>query len=748
MGTIVDSENVVASLEEAPDRLRAEIGRYLSPQSVGPYGFVDFRLGIKNDFLHPLPADQSQLFSTKKARIFVSGVDEQFRDQTQWMQYVRKTIRVDSPLLDHQFAFTNPEIENSFVKNYHNPEYEDNTKVYNSNQLLNWNLIAYPHKDKLDSVSRVGDLRTRFDEPGYLVQSNSSLSDLMSQFPNRISSYDGSIEEISLKQRNIFDLQRPAILDESIDGTLTLQTSYLVEPSDFPYFYRKRLSRIETADQRSRQRFNDIIDRNKKRKCIFQSIKQDLSFSNREFNIGSANVEGKIHNLLSLMTTTRIINIAEQTDELFLVPEQETDFNDITSRFANQVNTVRFLSDMRHFIEDKSRKIEDILDGMPSQTFFLGYKIEKYLDNDSGRPIQTYYTNDIDFYDTQLKYGRRYIYKTKVLIGILGSSYKYSNLFISKNETEMVGIDGTAAQTLPEGLGDISNEKYRAYVDIEATPSFQVLEYLVDEDEVAFVDTPVLPPQVDFRNNSKKANVEFFFSPIFAYVESVRPNPSTPEELMRPLIPLTEEDERVSDLVGLSKTNGANPEYFTGIYEIYRMSKPPQEEKDFADYFLTSVDDQSTIAFREGMSLPTTVIDNMNGYFEDFIIPNRKYYYAFRGLTYHGTPSNLTVPFEVELLRDSDEYKINISQYKYPNEKKYTQQKVAKRILKVSPNVERLLFSEEEKTAAGVNFKLDDGNMLTNGYPTKIKIRVTSKHTGKKIDLNLNLILKDETNSQ
>ncbi len=75
--------------------------------------------------------------------------------------------------------------------------------------------------------------------------------------------------------------------------------------------------------------------------------------------------------------------------------------------------------------------------------------------------------------------------------------------------------------------------------------------------------------------------------------------------------------------------------------------------------------------YTEDVALPNKVIDNMNGYFEDPIIPNRKYYYAFRAITYHGTPSNLTVPFEVELLRDSDEYKINISQYKYPSEKLY-----------------------------------------------------------------------------
>ena len=74
-------------------------------------------------------------------------------------------------------------------------------------------------------------------------------------------------------------------------------------------------------------------------------------------------------------------------------------------------------------------------------------------------------------------------------------------------------------------------------------------------------------------------------------------------------------------------------------------------------------------------------------------------------------------------------------------------QKPAKRIIKVSPNIERLLFSEEEKNGAVVNYKLDDGNMLTKEQTTKFKIRVTSKHTGKKIDINLNLKLEEDENS-
>lgn len=738
MGIIIDSENIIDSLDSAPDRLRAEIGSYrtfINEQ----LRTANFRSGIADNYFLEIASEDSQLIPTKKARIFISGREDQFRDQVQWNEYVNGTIRTGAAFLDHQFSFNNPEITNSFVKNYHDPDYEDITKEYDSNQLLNYNLISYRYKDEIDSVATVGDLRTSFDGPGYMVDSGHSLRELMREFPNRITNYSGLPEEIELKQRNIFDLQKPFSFELPYNyGTVTVFAP-LMSPVEFPFYYSKTLPELRSF---SNGKFNNILSTYGKRKNVFQSIKRDLSFSNRSFNVEGINVSAKIYNFIDLMTTTRIINIVEQPDELFLVSQGETDYADITSRFANQVNTVRFLSEMRDFIggPNGAREIQDIMFSHSCNTFFLGYKIEKYLNNDAGRPIQTYYTNDANFYDTQLKQGIKYIYKTKVLLGVLGSSYTYTNLFISQNETDMMAEDGSLGNP-PIVFG---NDKYRAYVDVEATPSFQILEYEVDVDEVAFVDTPTLPPQVEFRNNSKKANVEFFFSPMFARVESVtRANGS---ELIRPLQPLTEEDERIADLVAISKTNGVRAEYFTGIYEVYRMSSPPVEEKDFMDHFLVSVDDTSGLTFPEAMGLRSTVLDNMNGYFEDFIVPNRKYYYTFRTMTYHGTPSNLTIPLEVELLRDSDEYKINVSQYKYPSEKNYTYEKPAKRIIKVIPNIERLLFDEVDE-ANKRGFTLDESSMLTKGQTTKFKIRVTSKHTGKKIDINLNLKLAEDTNS-
>lgn len=742
MSIVVDSQNVVRSPEDIPDGLRGEIGTYYSPpelrsdESSATDNFLEFKLNIDKNFIEELDSNNQTLIPTKKSRVLFTGREDAFRDQTQWNTYVSQIVSEGGQNLDHQFILNAPTIENSFHKNYHDPSYEDATKSAGSNTLLNYNLISYPYKDQYEEVAKIGDIKTTFDEAsGFIINNENTLKTAMSQFRNRLSNFSGSVNEISTKQRNIFDLQStfPATANQN---SLVADTIPLMSPNDFPYNYKKTLPRIGTG--LDSQEFKDIMDKHGKTKNIFQSIKRNLSFLNRNFNIGTNTINAKLYDLISIITSTSIVSITAGSDELFLVQEEEVNFGKRSERFTESIGAVRFLSDMRTFIDSHARSLEEIYDSTSCQTFFLGYKIEKYLDNDVTQPVQTYYTNDANFFDTQLKYGRKYIYKTKVLLGILGSSYSYSNLFVSQNETQMMNSLGEFSTSDPSGFTQISSEKYRAYVDVEVSPSFKILEYEIDVDEVAFIDAPTLPPQVDMFNQKNKPTIGMRFSPIFARVESVSAGANV--ELMRALEPLTDADRRISDLLEISKNNGVSPDYFTGIYEIYRTRKAPQEESDFMNSYLTTIDDTSGLSFLT-TNLPENTIDNMEGFFEDRPIINEKYYYAFRSLTYHGTPSNLTVPFEVELMRDSDEYKVNISQYRYPNHNTYDMKSVAKRILKITPNIERLLFSAEEDKS---NWRLDDGSLLADGTTRTFKIRVTSKHTGKKIDLNINFKLSSD----
>ena len=154
---------------------------------------------------------------------------------------------------------------------------------------------------------------------------------------------------------------------------------------------------------------------------------------------------------------------------------------------------------------------------------------------------------------------------------------------------------------------------------------------------------------------------------------------------------------------------------------------------------------QSVLIGNPKKNLSTEEVSIDHATFSDRIVPNKKYYYAFRTLTYHRTPSQLTDPIEVELQQDSDEYKILAKHYHYRNPKDYTYEKTAKRLIRIVPNIERLLFSEEVDRNT---WQLDSGKLVStvNNTGKVFKIRITSKHTGKKIDLNVRFKLnKDDT---
>ena len=135
-------------------------------------------------------------------------------------------------------------------------------------------------------------------------------------------------------------------------------------------------------------------------------------------------------------------------------------------------------------------------------------------------------------------------------------------------------------------------------------------------------------------------------------------------------------------------------------------------------------------------------IDKETAFFEEVVRPHVKYYYAFKAVCYHGTESDFSNILEVELLKDSDEYKINVKDYIIKENKNYTNKIMAKRLLRVVPNLERLLFTDEtsiNKYAIGDH----DGEALFSTKPRTFKIRIKSKHTGKIIDINVNFKIEE-----
>ena len=189
------------------------------------------------------PVNNQVLIPVKRATITIEGEENVFRDHIQWNEYVSQTISENSQFLDHTFSFTPPTVSNQFVKNFHHPDYEDVTKSFASNQLLNYNLLSYPHNSK--TIQNIGHIRTRFD---LIPASDMSIGVIMNQFRRRLANYTGSISDIDTKQRNIFDL-------DSETNNRSVE--------DFPYYYKKQLFGSQHLG------FTSTLQRRKKLKNFF-----------------------------------------------------------------------------------------------------------------------------------------------------------------------------------------------------------------------------------------------------------------------------------------------------------------------------------------------------------------------------------------------------------------------------------------------------------------------------------------------
>jgi hypothetical protein len=96
----------------------------------------------------------------------------------------------------------------------------------------------------------------------------------------------------------------------------------------------------------------------------------------------------------------------------------------------------------------------------------------------------------------------------------------------------------------------------------------------------------------------------------------------------------------------------------------------------------------------------------------------------------------------VELLKDSDEYKINVKDYIIKENKDYTNKIMSKRLFRIVPNFQRLIFTSLQ---GDKNYTIgdQDGQSLFSSNTRIFKIRIKSKHTGKIIDVNVSFKLED-----
>ena len=396
-----------------------------------------------------------------------------------------------------------------------------------------------------------------------------------------------------------------------------------------------------------------------------------------------------------------------------------------------------FKQGLESIAEDKRRRIRPIFDGKESYSETVMYKIQKLegpIQNPVQAPIQTYHfmnsaeveeflneDKEFKFVDTQVKFNQEYSYIVTAYQMVIGEKYVYDNLQIQ-----------TPDAAISES-GDVTFRSHRtAIIDVHMIPTVKLVEFPVFASTGRILDNPPLQPEIRFFPVvSDRNKLKMFFTT------------STGNEDVAP-IALNDEEQSVYDQVAVNQNRNDGLITFksddsAASFQIYRMESPPAIIEDFANRLYATV-----------TTSPFSGLPGSSATAEISQFPNTKYYYMFRTIDVHGGISNPSPIYEIELYNDGGAGYPIIRHYDLSSPNPKTPTKSARKIIQIIPRIAQVYLNEEAsglidagavQPAAGNN-NIVLGNQAEPLFGKKFKIRLTSKSTGKKVDLNVNFKTK------
>lgn len=309
----------------------------------------------------------------------------------------------------------------------------------------------------------------------------------------------------------------------------------------------------------------------------------------------------------------------------------------------------------------------------------------------------------------------------------------YTDLFenlhnIIKNELQ--------AETLLADL-DTSDSYDRTTFNVISEPFVKIVEVPVYQEIASVIDDPSLPPQIYFNHFKEKENYLLISFDNTVGEEQAVPLLFTGDnfEMMDKVRRKQDCDYTNGDIQGISalppldfvkpKITFKTDDY-ANYFQVFRKPVKPRNAEDFdGNDFLDNV-------------------QSLDGSYLDIIPPNQKFYYMFRTIDKHGHPSNPTPVYEVELVSDEGALYLLIDVVDFSEQE--TNMKAFEsfqRYLQIDPGFVQTLIDEDKtdfKEFASANeVELKLGIAEESIYnDKKFKLRITSKTTGKKLDINLN----------
>lgn len=465
-----------------------------------------------------------------------------------------------------------------------------------------------------------------------------------------------------------------------------------------------------------------------------------------------------------------IKEISLQTPKnVFIYSEEDTSETPSgISVLLQELKQQKFIEDIKELLKDRKffRTPKDIHDGELAHQETLMYEIAKYkivspipdgpsaFDESTRLGGEEYLQSiflpitdqdKLTYYDTQVQPYKDYFYKIfahKVIVGTKYRPVPYESL-----ENNVVNFlhyfkhPGYNA-VLQEADGAFVEFKYEVepYFKFVRVPYYNTKPVNISTDALNFStieDLPPLPPQVNivpFRNINNKILILLNNSSgrLKAKHQSIVP---TDDGRFIKTYQAQGQDYTKKDAMIMFGGDD-----FGGTFEMFRTENMPMVYQDMHK-------DATLVRRRISMSSPSLI---------DKIIPNVDYYYTFRTIDVHEKLSNPTDIYKVRMIQEQGiapyvkielinvaesrlkQLKKNTSYTK--DFKKYLRLKVAggKSIPKIDPqtqvNEDGLVVGDYETLSVNMN---DASEASPDGiFGKKYKMRITSKQTGKKIDIN------------
>ena len=433
----------------------------------------------------------------------------------------------------------------------------------------------------------------------------------------------------------------------------------------------------------------------------------------------------------------------------------------MTNTLEQQIKTIIALGKIKDMVADYVRPYSQILKGLPAYSETVAYQVKKSVlqkDGGSGKQkagkfVQNFWfanssdITNVSFSDTQVHYGKEYIYEIFAHTLVIGTKYDIGNsvLVVSPAGASggeliaMVNNNDPSLQTME--WSDASYSQQAWY-----TPCLKIIKTRIHVESVAMYDSaPVVPEfeMVPYKGISHKLLLIFKGS---VGRQSMHPiHITSSRKAYGPQFNKTEAEavslqrkyQRNEILPGepLLYESDDRPEFF----EVFRCTVPPHSYKDFDGKLHARVSTRIPSAkatFPISALLPKY---SDSATMVDFVAPNKKHYYTVRQVDVHGNFSNPTPVYEVEMVDEKGTVFPIIKEYHFKDLVPRTNKKYFNKYIKIAPTVSQILINQEGMSSAfdATNGAVQLGVADVNLWSKEYKMRITSTTTGKAADLNI-----------